>query len=97
MAILSTVHFKIQPKIDKLVEKIIAGEEPVDDLFTQLKPLRVLRKKMATLCLFLVISTIILGMQVYNPFDPILTISLIIAAGLFSLRVNKTLIRFGWI
>ena len=97
MIMLSTVHFNIQPKIDKLITKINEAGDSLDDLLAQLKPMRVLRKRMATFCLFLVITTIILGMQVYDSYDPILTASLILIAGLFSLRVNKTLIRFGWI
>ena len=97
MIMLSAVHFNIQPKIDKLIGLINAGGDSIDDLLSQLKPIRVLRKRMATFCLFLVITTIIFGMQVYESYDPILTISLIIMAGLFALRVNKTLIRFGWI
>ena len=97
ITMLSTVHFNIQPKIDDLVQRISAGGDSVTDLLIQLKPLRVLRKRMATFCLFLVITTIILGMQVYNTFDPILTLSLIVLAGLFALRVNKTLVLFGWL
>ena len=68
-----------------------------DDLPARVKPFRVLRKRLATLCLFLVIVTIILGMQVYGRFSAGLTVALIALAGLFAWRVNKSLIRFGWI
>jgi hypothetical protein len=47
--------------------------------------------------LFIVITTIILGMQVYGAFSPALNLVLIALAALFSWRANKTLIRFGWI
>lgn len=97
MGMLSYVHFKLQPKIESFLSDLNADSEVPDNLVSQMKPYRVLRKKMATFCLFLVITTIILGLQVYDTFNPFLTIIMIVLAGLFSLKVNKTLIRFGWI
>jgi len=97
MGMLSYVHFYLQPKIEKIMATIGPESEIPEDFAAQLKPYRVRRKKMATFCLFLVITIIILGMQVYNPFDPIVTVSLIILAGLFSWHVSKTLIQFGWV
>lgn len=97
MGLLSYVHFRLQPQIDSLLTNL--GPESIvpEGLLSQLKPLRVRRKRLATLCLFLVITTIILGLQVYQTYGPVLTIVLIALAGLFAWRVNRTLIRFGWI
>ncbi len=97
MGMLSYVHFSLQPKIEKIMENIGPESEIPANIVAQLKPYRVRRKKMATFCLFLVITIIILGMQVYTRFDPVVTVSLIILAGLFSWHVSKTLIRFGWV
>ena len=97
MVLLSYVHFGLQPKIEKLLADVGSGNPVPDDFVAQLKPYRVRRKWLATFCLFLVITTIILGMQIYSRFSPFLTLVLIVLAGLFALRVNKTLIRFGWI
>ncbi len=97
MALLSYVHFGLQPRIEALLAGIGSETTVPDDFAAQLKPYRVRRKRMATLCLFLVITAIILGLQVYGTFSPYLTLLLIALAGLFALRVNKTLIRFGWI
>ena len=96
MGMLSYVHLKLQPKIDSFLSGLGPDSEVPDDLVSQMKPYRVRRKKMATFCLFLVITAIILGLQVYSSFNPFLTIILIVLAGLFSLNANKTLIRFGW-
>ena len=96
MGLLSYVHFGLQPKI----ESIMAGinpDSPPPDIAIWLKPHRVLRKRLATFCLFIVISTIILGMQVYGTFTPLLNIVLIGLAALFAWRANKTLTRFGWV
>lgn len=97
MGLLSYVHFNLQPKIELLLADF-GPESPVpDDLASKLKPYRVRRKQVATFCLFLVITTIILGLQVYETFRPLLTITLIILAALFAWKVNKTLIKFGWV
>jgi len=97
MGLLSYVHFSLQPKIESLLANLGPESSVPEGLTAQLKPLRVRRKRLATLCLFLVITTIILGLQVYQTFSPVLTIILIGLAAFFALRVNKTLIRFGWI
>ena len=97
MGMLSFVHFKLQPKIEQLIATVGPDAEPPADFSKQLKPYRVLRKRMATFCLFLVMTIIILGLQTYAPFSLILTIALISLAALFARHVNKTLIRFGWI
>jgi hypothetical protein len=97
MGMLSYVHFKLQPKIESFLSGMNADSEIPDNLVSQMKPYRVRRKKMATFCLFLVITAIILGLQVYDSFSLLLNIVLIVLAGLFALKANKTLIRFGWI
>ncbi|RLD91307.1 MAG: hypothetical protein DRJ29_14230 [Bacteroidetes bacterium] len=97
MGLLSYVHFSLQPRIESLISDITPDSEISGDLISQLKPYRVRRKWLATVCLFLVLTSIILGLQVYSLYNPLLTIGLIILAGLFSLKVNQTLIRFGWI
>ncbi|MFQ6031635.1 MAG: hypothetical protein ACE5L7_02895 [Candidatus Aminicenantales bacterium] len=97
MGLLSYVHFRLQPKIESFMSKI-GPEDPVPDGFAaQLKPYRARRKRLATFCLFFVITAIILGLQVFGTFHPILTIALIGAGALFAWKASRTLIRFGWI
>ena len=96
MGLLSYVHFRLQPKIESLIANIGPDSEVPDDLNSQLKPYRALRKRLATFCLFTVLTIIILGLQVYGAYSPVLTIALIVLAGLFAWKANKTLIRFGW-
>ncbi len=96
MGLLSYVHFGLQPVIERQIAEI-NPEAPPENFSAQLKPLRVRRKRLATSCLFIVLTTIILGVQVYARFSPLLTISLILLAALFSWRANKTLVRFGWV
>ena len=74
---------------------VAAGGAP-ENFASMLAPFRIKRKKLATLCLFLVITAIILGLQTYIRHDPLVTIGLILLAAIFSYRANKSLIRFGW-
>lgn len=96
VTMLSNVHLNIQPGIEKIFAELGPDVTITDEQMAVLKPLRVKRKKMATFCLFLVMTTIILGLQVYEFFTPILTGLLVVFAGLFAFRAGKTLIRFGW-
>jgi len=97
MGLLSLVHFHIQPKIEEQISGLTPTSEIPEGFAAKLKPYRVARKSLATMCLFLVLITIILGLQVYSRFNPLLTSSLILLAGLFTARVNKSLIAFGWV
>ena len=97
MGLLSIVHLRIQPAIESLLGGIGPASPIPEGFGAGLKPYRIQRKKMATFCLFLVLTSIILGMQVYARFQPGLTIGLVALAALFAVRANKTLIRFGWV
>ncbi len=97
MSLLSYVHFSLQPKIDSFFKDITLETKVPDNFLPSVKPFRILRKRLATVCLFLVLTTIILGMQVYWQFSLILNAILIGLAALFAWRVNKTLILFGWV
>ncbi len=97
MGLLSYVHFSLQPKIESYMSKIGPEDAVPDGFSAKLKPYRVRRKRLATFCLFLVITAIILGLQVYGAFSSILTIILIVIGALFAWKANRTLIRFGWI
>jgi hypothetical protein len=94
--LLSYVHLRLQPRIEAILAEVRPGQPAPHDLPARLKPNRVFRKRLATVCLFLVIVTIILGLQVYSRFSPALTFGLVALAGLFAWRVNQTLLRFGW-
>jgi len=97
IALLSRVHFKIQPAIDTIFENLSPEVQISDDNMTKLRSLRGFRKKLASFCLFLVLTIIILGFQVYNIYSPIFTGSLVLMAALFSRRVYSKGIPFGWI
>ena len=96
MSLLSYVHFSLQPRIDALFAQ--AGTHSVHgDLGAQVGPLRSTRKKLAGTCLFLVITTVLLGLQVYVRFSPLLTLALVALAALFVRRAYRTPISLGWV
>ncbi len=97
MGTISYVQFKLQPKIESFLTVLSTGKEIPDSSIIKLKPYRVLRKWITSFYFFLVISAIVLGIQVYATFNPVLTIILIGLSGLFSLIADKIFIRFGWI
>jgi len=97
MGLLSYVHFNLQPKIESYMSTIGPDDAVPEGFSAKMKPYRVRRKRLATFCLFLVITAIILGIQVYGSFSPILTIAMIGLGALFSWNANRTLIRFGWV
>jgi len=94
--LLSYVHFRIQPRIEALLAQV-QGEEILPALAEQLLPWRSRRKKLAGFCLFFVITLVLLGLQVFVRFHPLLTGLLILLAGAFSLRVYKSNIPYGWV
>ena len=96
MGLLSYVHFQLQSKIEALLADLNPDSPPPAGFMEQLRPCRIRRKKLATFCLFLVITAIILGLQVYGVFHPFLNVGLIALAAIFAWRANKTLVRFGW-
>ncbi len=96
MALLSYVHLGLQPRIEAILATVSADAAPPADLVSRLKPFRVARKRLATVCLFLVISAIVFGVQVFRPFPAALTAGLEVLAALFAWRANRTLVRFGW-
>ena len=93
--LLSYVHLGIQPRIDSLLAQVEGGEIP-SAIATQIAPWRSRRKKLAGVCLFFVITLVLLGLQVYATFDWRLTALLVALAAFFSWRVYKTNIPYGW-
>ena len=96
MGLLSYVHLGLQPKIEALMAEVRPEAPAPHDFSTRLKPFRARRKRLATFCLFIVITTIVLGIQVYVAFPPSWTVGLIALAALFSWRARGTLVRFRW-
>jgi len=95
-SLLSYVHFKIQPQI----ENVLSGCNPGEELPAEKRPVlltwRRRRKRLASLCLFLVLTALIMGVRVTWGYAPWLVAVFMVAAAIFAWRVYRTPIRFGW-
>ncbi|MBF8260246.1 MAG: hypothetical protein HW377_2620 [Actinobacteria bacterium] len=95
-SLLSLVHFRIQPAIEKLLATVKGDEIPAE-IAGEIAPLRLRRKRLAALCLFIVMTLVLLGLQISGWFGLPANALLFALAALFSYRVYKTPVRFGWI
>ena len=95
--LLSYVHFKIQPRI----ERIMDGYKPGEEISAKDKPAllswRTRRKRLAATCLFLVLTAIIMGVKVTWGYAPWLAIVFMAVAALFAWRVYRSPMRLGWV
>ncbi len=96
VSMLFNVHLNIQPRIEALIAELDPDKPAPDELIAKLKPLRVRRKKMASICLFIVLTMIVLGLQVYYSFLPLLTVILIALCALFAWRAYNRGVPTGW-
>ncbi len=94
--LLSYVHFTIQPHI----ERILAGWKPGEEIPPEKKSTflawRGRRKRLAGICLFLVLTGLIMGLRVTWGYAPWLAAVFMVAAALFAWRVYRNPVRFGW-
>lgn len=96
MGLLSVVHFSIQPRIDSLLAQA-TGDAISQSLAAQITPLRLRRKRLASLCLFLVMAAVLLGLQVSSRFGAATTLVLLVLAGVFAWRVYRSGAVYGWL
>ncbi len=96
VGLLSYVHFGIQPHI----ERVLAGCKPGEEIPTEKRPTllawRSRRKRLAGICLFLVLTALIMGVRVAWSYAPWLAAVFMLAAALFAWRVYRTPVRLGW-
>jgi hypothetical protein len=94
-ALLSYVHFSLQPQIDTLFAQ--AGSPVPGDVAPRIGALRLHRKRMASICMFVVLTVSMLGVQVWTPFPLWLTVLLVIAIAAFTWRAYTSVTPYGWI
>lgn len=92
---LTYITLVLQAGIDRLLAPITADPVPAE-VATKIKTLRLRRKRLAAFCLFLVISAVILGLQVFSLFNPYVIAGLLALAALFAWRAFKAPVPWGW-
>lgn len=93
--LLTYVHTSLQPRIDALFAQ--AGSSPIpQETAQQIGALRLRRRRIASICMFVVLTVAMLGVQVWAPFPVWLTIALIAAIGIFTWRAYSSVTPYGW-
>lgn len=93
--LLAYVHTSLQLRIDALFAQ--AGNNPVpQEIAPQIGALRLRRKRIASICMFVVLTVAMLGVQVWVPFPTWLTITLTVAIGVFTWRAYSSVTPYGW-
>ena len=93
--LLSYVHFSIQPRINGLFEN--AGTPIPEKTANEIGKLRMRRKQMASVCLFVVLTLAMLGVQVWASFPLWVTALFVVAIAAFTRRAYKTITPYGWL
>jgi len=93
-SLLSYVHFRIQPKIDALFVEFGSSHSP--EISSQIGRLRLRRKRVASICLFSVLTISMLGVQAWKPLPIWVTVVMLGLIALFTWRGYKSVPQFGW-
>lgn len=94
-ALLAYVHLRIQPQIDALFGA--AGTAPDPDTASRIGALRLRRKRLASLCLFAVFTSAVLGVGVWAAYPWWVTVALIAAVAALTGRAYASTTPYGWI
>ncbi|MHA2225557.1 MAG: hypothetical protein ACXAC8_10160 [Candidatus Hodarchaeales archaeon] len=94
--LLSYVHLNLQPRIDNLFAQIEGNSAPTE-LAKKIGVLRLQRKRMASVCLFVVLTEVILGVQTWLAFDLLFFGVLVLLVAAFTWRTYQSEIPYGWV
>ncbi len=97
LALITYVHTQIQPGLEELLDKIPENGKAPESAVKEIGALRLKRKKIGSICLFLVLSTVTLGVSLTTMLSLNLAVVIIALAALFSWRVYTSLLPFGLI
>ena len=94
--LLSYVKLVIHPQIDALFAALASSNAP-QKVGVSITRLRLRRKRLASLCLFSVLTLAMLGLQVWAPFPGYLSILFLVGIAAFVWRAYCTVIPYGWV
>ncbi|MBI4301882.1 MAG: hypothetical protein HY664_04695 [Chloroflexi bacterium] len=95
--LLSYVHFGIQPRIEAILDGVKPDAPVPPEVRPQITALRIRRKRLAGLCLFLVLTAVIMGLRVMWTYNTALTLLFLAGAALFAWRAYKAPVPYGWV
>ena len=95
IGLLTYVHISLQPCIDGLFAQ--AGSPVPTDVASHIGALRIRRKRIASICMFVVLTVSMLGVQVWAAFPLWVTVTLVLAISVFTWRAYKSVTPYGWV
>jgi len=97
VGLLSYIHFSLQPRIEALMNEIKPDSPASADVAAKIGGLRRRRKKLSGICLFLVLTALIMGLKVTFNYSGYLAIALVIVSVIYAWRVYRKPVRLGWV
>ena len=95
VVLLGYVHTGLQPRIDALFAGA-AGSPSPQEVGKNIMSLRLRRRRIASICMFVVLTISMLGVRVAASFPVWLAIIMVIAIALFTYRAYKSVTPYGW-
>ena len=93
--LLAYVHLKVQPKLDALFAEH-QSDPGRTEITERIGSLRLYRKRFASVCLFCVLTMVMLGVQTWTPFATWLTWAMVAAIAAFTYRTYRSGSPYGW-
>jgi len=93
--LLAHVHFRVQPKLDALFARLQSDPERTG-IAGRIGELRLYRKRFASVCLFCVLTMVMLGVQTWVPFSTWLTWAMMAVMAAFTYRTYRSGSPYGW-
>ncbi|MCK4977297.1 MAG: hypothetical protein KAS36_10250 [Anaerolineales bacterium] len=97
VSLLSHIHFSVQPRIEILMQQVKPDAPVPDGLAPKIAALRSRRKKLSGVCLFLVLTALIMGLRATFFYNYYLAVGLIIVAAIYAWRFYRKPVRLGWV
>lgn len=97
VSLLAYIHTSLQPRIETLMEQVKPDAPVPQGIGPQIAALRSRRKKFAGICLFLVLTALIMGLRATFLYDYYLAVIFIAVAALYAWRVYRKPVPLGWI
>lgn len=97
VSLLSYIHFSLQPRIESLMSQVKPDSPVPEGLAPQITVLRMRRKRLAGICLFLVLTALLMGVRATFGYDPYLAGIFVAVAALYAWRVYRKPVPLGWI
>lgn len=93
---LTYVHVSLQPRIDAAFAEPIEGSMPPERA-ARIGAMRLRRKRIASICMFVVLTNVVLGIQVSAAIPGVIAAVLVVAVGVFTWRAFSSNTPFGWV